>query len=75
MSLRAGLSELRQENSEMELQIYRIKIENEGLRSSLVGSPEYEAAAGHAPRRKPETRILLKHALTVYGGCYHDKSG
>lgn len=74
MRLRAGLSELREENSGMELQICRIKTENDVLRSSLANSPESERGNLDPKTSKPGTRILLKHALTVYGGWYHDKS-
>lgn len=71
INLRENVSDLRDENSELELRIRRIKTENDVIRSSMsdnANEDRDQAAASIEFRPQPRRGILLRDALTVYGG-------
>ncbi len=69
---------LESDNQQLESAVYRLKTENEVIRSVLSSSQQSSpvSVAGSTGRCDLEGRkaILLKDCLTVYGGWYDDEA-
>lgn len=73
--LQSQASALQEEHRNLHLEVCRIETENDVLRSSLATSRTYglvsRATVCGTESGRPRKGILLKDALTRYGGIYH----